>query len=221
MTRRQTLLAGVGTLVGLAVVVALVALRLRGPDRAAQFLLPAPLPAPDFTLTAQDGRPLHLRELTGDGLVVLYFGYTSCPDICPLTLTDLGQARARLGADAERVRILFVTVDPARDTPARLADYVRHFPPGITGLTGTQEQLERVASDYLAFALPAAPEPDAAAGTGTTSGTDADSAAAPPAVLFDHTARSFVVKGTRVLMTFPPQTPADDMAAGLRSLLKG
>jgi protein SCO1/2 len=221
MTRRHLLLAGLGTLVGLAAVAVILVLDPRQGQAAEQFLLPAPLLAPDFTLTDQNGRPYHMREQTGDGLVVLYFGYTNCPDICPLTLTDLGHARAQLGKDAERVKILFVTVDPARDTPAQLADYVKHFPPGITGLTGSEDELERVASGYLAFAQRAGAEPEMPTpGMAPMAGTGADSAAGGTGELFEHTARSFVVKGRQVLMTFPPETPASDMTAGMRYLLK-
>ena len=212
------MLAGLGTLTGLIAVAAILVLAPRG-GHPEQFLLPAPLAAPDFTLTAHTGRPFHMREETGDGLAVIYFGYTNCPDICPVTLTDLGHARAALGKDAERVKILFVTVDPARDTPTQLADYVKHFPAGITGLTGTDDAVQKVASGYLAFSMPAGTDASMP-GMGPMPG---DSAHGPAAASgqFEHTARSFVVKGNKVLMTFPAETPASDMASGLRYLLKG
>lgn len=71
--------------------------------------------APDFTLTDQDGNPFTLNSTEGKG-VMLYFGYTSCPDVCPLTLSDLHYAREKMGAEAKDVQVIFVTVDPERDT---------------------------------------------------------------------------------------------------------
>lgn len=204
MPSRRFLLGTSAATAGLAAMALVLFLRPPARGAADAYRLPSPLPAPDFELTSDAGTPLRLGDLSQDGLVVLFFGYTHCPDLCPTTLADLTRARGQLGREADRVRILLVTVDPARDDPAQLADYVRRFGPGITGLTGSAEALRRVAADYLAFAEPAPVMPGMA----------------PGAVLFDHTARSFVVKGRQVLMTFPPQTPVADIATGLSILLR-
>jgi protein SCO1 len=106
-----------------------------------------PVRAADFTLIAHDGKPYPFSNLSGK-LVVLYFGYTSCPDVCPTTLSDLKRTRARLGQQADRVQFLFITIDPERDTPERLQMYVPSFDPSFIGLTGTEAQLAPVWKTY-------------------------------------------------------------------------
>jgi protein SCO1/2 len=106
------------------------------------------LPDLDFTLTADDGRPV-----TGDSFkgrtALVYFGYTHCPDVCPETMGRLMQVLGKLGPDAQKVRILFITVDPARDTPRALHDYVGAFDSQhAEGLTGTDWQIESLAKRY-------------------------------------------------------------------------
>jgi protein SCO1 len=103
--------------------------------------------APDFTLTAQTGAPFRLSDQKGS-VVLLFFGYTYCPDVCPTTLSDFKQAHQLLGADAERVRFVFVTVDPDRDTPDRLKQYMAIFGSDFVGLSGTAEQLAPVYKAY-------------------------------------------------------------------------
>ncbi|WGS48891.1 SCO family protein [Paraburkholderia sp. D15] len=106
------------------------------------------LPDLDFKLTGDDGRPV-----TGDAFKgrtsLVYFGYTHCPDVCPETMGRLMQVLAKLGPDAQKVRILFITVDPARDTPTALRDYVGAFDAQhAEGLTGTDWQIESLAKRY-------------------------------------------------------------------------
>ncbi len=98
------------------------------------------MPALEFTLTRDDGQSVTQKSYLGEP-VLLYFGYTHCLDVCPITLADLATALRQLGPDANQVRVLFVSVDPARDTPAVLKSYVNHFGPWFVGLTGTQAQL--------------------------------------------------------------------------------
>ncbi len=106
------------------------------------------LPDLGFTLTDDDGQPVAAEALKGRASLV-YFGYTHCPDVCPETMGRLVQVIGKLGSDAAKVRILFVTVDPARDTPKALHDYVAAFDAQhARGLTGTDAQIERVARDY-------------------------------------------------------------------------
>jgi len=106
------------------------------------------LPDLRFALTADNGKPLTGADLHGDTALV-YFGYTHCPDVCPETMARLMQVIAKLGPDAQRVRILFVSVDPARDTPQALHAYVSAFDAQhAIGLTGTDAQIESLAKRY-------------------------------------------------------------------------
>ncbi|AUT58950.1 SCO family protein [Paraburkholderia terrae] len=106
------------------------------------------LPDLDFTLTGDDGRPVAADTLKGR-VSLVYFGYTHCPDVCPETMGRLMQVIGKLGPDAQNVRILFVTVDPARDTPSALHDYVGAFDSQHAfGLTGTDGQIEQMARHY-------------------------------------------------------------------------
>jgi len=103
-----------------------------------------------FELRDPAGRLRHLADFRGKA-VVLSFGYTHCPDVCPTTLADLAQAMKRLGPLAERVQVLFVTVDPERDTPQVLAQYVPAFDPRFLGLRGDAAATERVAKDFKIY----------------------------------------------------------------------
>lgn len=103
----------------------------------------------DFTLTDQDGRPFRLEDVRGRA-VVLFFGYTSCPDMCPVTMSRITGALRRIGSPASDVVTVFVSVDPKRDTPAVLKAYVGSFGTPLIGLTGTEEEVARVASAYHA-----------------------------------------------------------------------
>jgi protein SCO1 len=103
--------------------------------------------APDFALTSQTQQPFRLSDQKGE-VVLLFFGYTYCPDVCPTTLSDFKQAHQLLGADAARVRFVFVTVDPERDTPDRLKQYMAIFSSDFIGLSGTAEQLAPVYKAY-------------------------------------------------------------------------
>lgn len=107
---------------------------------------PAPL-ADDFKLTDQNGLPYRLQDQQSKA-VVLFFGYTHCPDFCPATLAQFRDIKALLGVEADQVRFVFVTVDPERDTVSRLKDYVDAFDPEIAGLTGTRAELEPVWESY-------------------------------------------------------------------------
>lgn len=107
--------------------------------------------APDFALTDQDGRELWLSGLRGK-LVLMTFGFTHCPNICPTTLAHLAAICKGLGpGEQERVRVLFVTVDPARDTSAVIRDYVRFYSPGFLGATGPETAIAAVAKAYGAY----------------------------------------------------------------------
>ena len=101
----------------------------------------------DFKLVDHNGTPRTLADYRGKA-VVLFFGYTQCPDFCPTTLAELAEAMKRLGPDAARVQVLFVTVDPERDTPALLKNYVPAFDPRFMGLYGDADATARTAKEF-------------------------------------------------------------------------
>ena len=101
----------------------------------------------NFRLTGDDGAPHELVEFRGK-VVALYFGYTRCPDVCPLTLATLGESVRLLGEDGKRVQVIFVTVDPKRDQPKLLARYVRSFHEGFLALYGDAAATARTAAEF-------------------------------------------------------------------------
>lgn len=103
--------------------------------------------APDFALQGSDGRELKMSRYRGK-VVLLSFGYSSCPAVCPVTAATLAQARRRLGPAAADVQVVYVTVDPEWDVPERLHAFLRTFDPTFIGGTGTAEQLASVRKDY-------------------------------------------------------------------------
>jgi protein SCO1/2 len=104
-----------------------------------------------FSLVDQDGKPVTDGDFKGRPFLV-FFGYTHCPDVCPTTLFDVSEVMRALGPDAGRVAALFVTVDPDRDTPAVLKDYLSSFDPHLRGLTGDQASLDRIEKEYRVYA---------------------------------------------------------------------
>lgn len=105
----------------------------------------------DFTLTsATDGAPFSLADARGK-VVLMLFGYTSCPDICPTTLFTVQSVLRQVGDQAGEIQPLFVSVDPGRDTLTMLRDYVNYFDPSIVALTGSQDQLDTVTQQYRTF----------------------------------------------------------------------
>jgi len=160
-----------------------------------------PAPATDFTLTDPDGKTFSLSDFRGK-LVALYFGYTSCPDVCPTTMAALAQAMQELGSQADEVQVILVTVDPERDTPDRLNTYVTAFDPRFIGLTGTPDQIASAARPF-----------------GVLYKKQAGSSA--PSYLVDHTATTTVIdKDGRVRLIWPYGTPPDELAADLDHLLR-
>lgn len=101
----------------------------------------------DFTLTAHTGKTIKASDFSGK-VVVMFFGYTNCPDICAPTLVKLDQVMKRLGEDAKNVQVLFVTVDPEHDTVKQLAGFIPPFNPSFIGLTGTDKEIAAMASEY-------------------------------------------------------------------------
>jgi protein SCO1 len=174
---------------------------LESADFAGRELTP-PLPMTDFTLKATDSSDFRLSQLRGK-VVVISFGYTFCPDVCPTTLVDLSQVRARLGDAAKRVQVVFITLDPERDTLERLRVYTTAFDPSFIGLTGSEEQLAQVREMYGVAA-----EKQVVPGT-----------AAP--YLIAHSAYTYVVdREGRLRLLFPFGLSVEAMADDVVQLLR-
>jgi protein SCO1/2 len=106
-----------------------------------------PRAAPELALQGSDGQPLNLSRYRGK-VVVLGFGFTSCPQVCPTTLSVLAQARRKLGSQADAVQVIYVTVDPERDTPERMREYLSAFDASFVGGTGSARQIAEVQKKY-------------------------------------------------------------------------
>jgi len=113
-----------------------------------------------FTLTSPDGTTVTDQTYRGKWLLV-YFGFTSCPDSCPTALLEISAALEKLGPDADKLQPLFITVDPRRDTPAVMGNYTQSFDPRIVGLTGTPQQIAAVAQEYGVYYAPRKSRPGA------------------------------------------------------------
>lgn len=154
-----------------------------------------------FELTDQTGRAVTDKDFLGRA-VVLFFGYSFCPDICPTDLQIVAEALDSLGGRADEVKALFISIDPARDTPAQLAQYTALFSPRILGLTGSDSQIARTASHYRAYYAKA-------------KGADGD------AYTMDHSAFFYVLdRQGKAAAVLPHATPADKLAATLLDVLR-
>jgi protein SCO1/2 len=146
--KKKTLLAG-------ALVVPLVALGTyfamgRSPGAEPGFrsgIFEPPREAPDFSLDGSDGKKLHLKDHLGK-VVIVEFGFTFCQDVCPVTLARLTEVYRKLGSAARDVQLIYVTVDPARDTPQRLRDHLAYFNPSFLGATGSRDEVAAVLKAY-------------------------------------------------------------------------
>ena len=137
-----------------------------------------------FTLISQDGRPVTDADFRGKNTLV-FFGFTNCPDVCPLTLNNISRAMVLLGADANKIQPLFISVDPLRDTPNVLRQYLKHFDHRIIGLTGTPKQVVAVQRAYRIFAQ-----------RRNAVGEDSDD------YLMDHTSISYMMGASGEFKTF-------------------
>jgi protein SCO1/2 len=156
----------------------------------------------DFALADSDGKLRHLADFKGK-LVVVFFGYTQCPDVCPTTLSALAQAMRQLGNDADRVQVLFITVDPERDTPALLAEYVPAFYPSFLGLRGDAAATQKTMQEFRVFA-------------------QKNPGKVPGQYTVDHTAQNYVFDPQgRLRLIVRHGTAPDLIVADLRRLLAG
>jgi protein SCO1 len=155
----------------------------------------------DFTLTDHDGEHFQLSSLRGKA-VLIFFGYTSCPDACPTTLSKLSSVFRRLGQDAKRVKTLYVSVDPGRDTPAVLKADLSAFELDALGLTGTKAQIDKVVAQYGAE-YRIIPTPNSAM-----------------KYTVAHSTTLYVLdKSGRVRLEFPYEATVDQIAIGVREVL--
>lgn len=179
--------------------VCMVALVAAGCRRAPQ--LPIVPVGGDFALTDDNDQHFELSSLRGKA-VLIFFGYTSCPDVCPTTLSKLSEVYRRLGDDAKRVKTLYITVDPARDTPAILKDDLSSFDVDALGLTGTRNEIDKVVALYGAH-YEIIPLPNSAAKYSVA-----------------HTATLYALdtKG-RTRLEFPYDAKVDEIVAGVKAIL--
>jgi len=164
-------------------------------------LIDPPAMAPDISLVDQDGSPFHLEDQRGK-LVLVFFGYTHCPDVCPITLSEFKQVKAALGEQAGQVEFVFITVDPQRDTPERIQGYLKNFDPEFTGLTGTERQLAEVWKAYGVY----------------QQRQDSGSAAG---YLVDHSARTYLIdRQGQWRLNYPFGMGSDKMIRDVEHILK-
>ncbi len=152
-----------------------------------------------FHLVDQQGRPVTEEDMKGRPFLV-FFGFTNCPDVCPTTLFDISEIFRNLGADADRAGALFITVDPERDTPAMMKDYLSNFDPHLRGLTGDPAALASVIKEYRVYAKKV-PTPDGS-------------------YTMDHTAIVYLMdKDGRFVAPFSLKRRPEESAADLRRYL--
>jgi protein SCO1 len=201
MIRKRFLLTGIGLmLVATGAALALAGPLSRTPELHGTLLHP-PLPAAGFELATSGGETVGPQDFRGQ-LVVLFFGFTNCPDVCPLTMHHLSVAMEALGNRADQVQVVLVSVDPERDPPERVDGYAKRFHPAFVGVTGGDAELREITSAYGIFY--ARTELDGEAG-----------------YTIDHSASTLVLdRNGDLLMIWPFDTPGEAMAADLRYLLR-
>jgi protein SCO1/2 len=199
---RKILFVGLGSLL-LVALVTLGAFLFGKPQsfRGTTYVEPYPQ-ASEIALTRADGTSFQLSKMRGE-IVLLFFGYTSCPDICPTTLAELNQALEKLDQDdADRVQVVFITVDPERDTPERTQVYVNNFNPEFIGLSGDESELIKVWDDYGVF-------------------REIDEGSSAAGYLVNHTARVSLIDGNgNIRISFPFDMGVEDIVHDLKLVLK-
>ena len=184
---------------GLALSAALVACD-AGPPRFNSVDITGANYAGDFSLTDHTGTKRTLADYRGK-LVVIFFGFTQCPDVCPTTLADMAEVKKQLGKKGDALQVIFITVDPERDTAQLLAQYVPGFDPSFVGLRGSAEETAAVAKEFKVFY-------QKVPGRTATSYT------------IDHTAGSYVIDPDGKIRLFVRHgTAVDDLVADLKRLI--
>jgi protein SCO1 len=189
----------IGLLVGLGIALAVAIPRLQ-PHNFYGTVLQSPDKAYNFELDGSAGQKIRLDQFEGQ-MVLLYFGYTFCPDVCPATLSELAKAMDDLGNDSEDVQVIMISVDPGRDSPSMLAEYVAHFHPSFLGATGTDEEIAQIATLYGIFY-------EKHEGTQATG------------YLVDHTATVMGIdRDGHLKIVFPFGAPGEEIAEDLKVIL--
>jgi protein SCO1 len=202
MSARAILVIVAGLLIGAAAAIAVfpaaqqALLPSSGPVTSGKALIGGP-----FTLTDATGKRVTDKDYRGRYMLV-FFGYTNCPDICPASLQLISAALENLGSKADRVTPIFISVDPARDTPKKLGDYVKNFNSRFVGLTGTPEEIANVAKAYKVYYK------------------KRPNASSPNDYAMDHTAIIYLMDPNGEFVThFTPTTSVDDLTAKLDKIL--
>jgi len=173
--------------------------------------------APAFTFTNQDRQTVRLEDYRGK-IVLIYFGFTNCPDACPKTLGTWKSVYNALGAQADQVRFLFISIDPKRDTPERMKEFLNTFNPNFVGLTGTIEAIDDAALSYLVFKYA---DDEEAYTSGHQHNDSTLPELTPNAYKIYHSSLTYVVdRAGKIALVFPLDTTAQDITADLRILLK-
>lgn len=167
--------------------------------------------APDISLNDHNGAAFRLSDQRGR-VVLLNFGYTHCPDVCPIALAELAKVKQTLGAQASRVQVVFVTVDPVRDKPARLKEFLGAFDPTFIGLTGPYQALSKVWADYQVRVDPGGPEaPTPAPDERDTKVYD----------FVGHSGITYLIDPRGAIRArYPSQWPADQIVSDVKEYLK-
>lgn len=179
-------------------------------------------PAPDFTLIDQHRQPVRLSDYRGN-VVLLYFGFLNCPDECPLTMGVWKQVANLLGKDADRVRFVMITVDPERDSPEDMGEYLSIFNPDFIGLSGTLEEIEDVARPYaVSFRKLEVTEEEVRSAhlPGGEDDHEHGHDSEEEVYLVNHTTLAFVIDPQgQLVMAYPLGTGAEEIVADVRQLL--
>ena len=199
MRSKYLLLFGLAVLTGMAVTVG--AGLLVKPYTYQGSVINPPVKAADFTLTDQNGQPFTLSSLQGK-TAVIFFGFTHCQDVCPITLGKFKQIKADLGAQGDKVQFIFITVDPERDTVAAVKEYISKYDPSFTGLTGTPTQRAEVWKNYGVY-------------------VEKKPVASPDDYEMDHSTQVYVIDaGGNWMETFPYWLDTRGMVEDLKHVLR-
>ncbi len=197
---KSILMIAIGALIGLAAILLVWQVSERNYTYQGSLIDP-PAEAADFELVDQDGQPFRLSDQQGK-VVMIFFGYTNCPDVCPVTLSDFRRMKQQLGDLAENVRFVYITVDPERDTQERRKAYLLGFDPDFVGLSGEPEALQQVWTDYGVL-------------------VEKQETASAAGYLIDHTARVYAIdKQGNWRLTYPFGMEPEKIVSDVTHLLK-
>jgi protein SCO1/2 len=198
---RKLIFVGNGILLVIVLVATLTYFFSKPPSfRGTLYAEPFP-PATEIELTRADGAVFRLSDQRGR-IVLMFFGYTFCPDVCPTTLAEMTLVMKELGDDSQNVQVVFISVDPKRDTPVKVQEYASRFNPTFIGLSGSQADLEPVWQSYAVFREEV--QSDSAAG-----------------YLVDHTARLYLIdRDGNLRLSYAYGTPVEDIVHDVKLLLR-